>query len=84
VFVSGKPFWLSRIFAGKARAYPTVEYMVMHFSRILALPQKILLAWKGLPGTNTLAYQENLYILELKSFITLAKVKPYFLLSKIV
>jgi hypothetical protein len=71
VFVPAKP---SLMFAGKARAYPRVEYMVMHFSRILALPKNILLAWKGLLGTNTLAYQEKLYIMEVKCFITLAKV----------
>jgi hypothetical protein len=28
--------------------------------RLLALPTNIRLGWKGLPGTNTLAYYENL------------------------
>jgi hypothetical protein len=30
------------------------------------------LDWKGLPGTNTLAYYKNSYITDKKSFITLA------------
>jgi hypothetical protein len=29
-------------------------------------------SWKGLNGTNTLAYYENLQITDVKSFITLA------------
>jgi hypothetical protein len=29
-------------------------------SPLLALPTKTRLGWKGLPGTNTLAYYENL------------------------
>jgi hypothetical protein len=35
------------------------------------LPAIIRLGWKGLPGTNTLAYYENLLITDRKSFITL-------------
>ncbi len=34
----------------------------------------IRLFWKGLPGTNTLAYEEHKYIKELISFITLEPV----------
>jgi hypothetical protein len=37
------------------------------------LPSNIRLDWKGLPGTNTLAYYEHLCITEEKSFITLAQ-----------
>ncbi len=33
------------------------------------------LRWKGLPGTNTLAYYENLYITAVKSFIVEAPDK---------
>jgi hypothetical protein len=35
------------------------------------LPTSIRLSWKGLPGTNTLAYYENLQITDVKFFITL-------------
>jgi hypothetical protein len=35
------------------------------------LPAIIRLGWKGLPGTNTLAYYENSLITDRKSFITL-------------
>ncbi len=37
----------------------------------LALPTNIRLGWKVLPGTNTLAYYENLQIADVQSFITL-------------
>ncbi len=37
--------------------------------RLLASPTNIRLGWKGLPGTNTLAYYENLQIMAVKSFI---------------
>jgi len=30
--------------------------------RLLSLPTSIKLAWKGVPGTNTLAYLSNLKI----------------------
>ncbi len=40
--------------------------------RLLALPESIRLGWKGLPGTNALAYYENSYVTAVKSFITLA------------
>jgi hypothetical protein len=32
----------------------------------------VRLGWKSLPGTNALAYYENSYITDKKSFITLA------------
>ncbi len=35
------------------------------------LPINIRLVWKGLPGTKTLAYYENLYITAVKGLITL-------------
>ncbi len=42
-----------------------------------ALPTNIRLGWKGLPGTNTQAYYENQYIMDVKSFIRLApECKP--------
>jgi hypothetical protein len=38
----------------------------------VALPTNIRLGWKGLQGTNTLAYCENLSITAVKSFIVQA------------
>jgi hypothetical protein len=37
-----------------------------------ALPANIRLCWKGLPGTNALAYYEKSLHTAVKSFITLA------------
>jgi hypothetical protein len=37
----------------------------------MVLPTNITLGWKGLPWTNTLAYQEHLQIMDVKSFKTL-------------
>ncbi len=37
----------------------------------LALFAIIRLGWKGMPGTNTIAYYESLQITDRKSFITL-------------
>jgi hypothetical protein len=39
---------------------------------LLASPTNIRLGWKGLPGTNTLAYYENPLIMTVKSFIVQA------------
>ena len=36
--------------------------------RLLASPTNIRLGWKGLLGTNTLAYDKNTYITAVKSF----------------
>jgi hypothetical protein len=38
--------------------------------RFLPLPTNIILSWKDLPGTNTLAYYEYWQRKDLKSFIT--------------
>jgi hypothetical protein len=38
----------------------------------LALPTNNKLGWKGLTGTNILAYYENLHITAVKSFIVQA------------
>ncbi len=38
----------------------------------LALPANIQLGWKGLPGTNALAYYEKSELMSVKSFITLS------------
>jgi len=42
---------------------------------LLALPTNIRLGWKGLAGTNTLAYYEHLQITAVKSLITLTPGK---------
>ncbi len=47
-------------------ASPRVEHLAP------ALPANIRLGWKGLPGTNTLAFYENLSITAVKSFIVQA------------
>jgi hypothetical protein len=50
----------------------------MHLSRaplkgrLLVIPTNIRLGGRGLLGTNTFVYQENLLIAAVKSFITLA------------
>ncbi len=41
-----------------------------------ALPANIRIGWKGLLGTNTLAYCKNLQILAVKSFIVQAPGGP--------
>jgi hypothetical protein len=54
-------------------------------SLALALLENILLSWKGLPGTNTLAYYKHSQITAVKSFITMGisvddnAIKLYFL-----
>jgi hypothetical protein len=40
-------------------------------SKLLILPAIIRPGWKGLPGTNTVAYYRHLYITEENSFIIL-------------
>jgi hypothetical protein len=42
-------------------------------SRLLALLTKIRLSWKGLPGTNALAYYEHLQVTDVKRFIIFGK-----------
>jgi hypothetical protein len=53
VFVSSKPLQTSLMFAAK----------------VVALPKNNKLGWKGLPGTNTLAYYKNLQITTVKCVI---------------
>ncbi len=50
LFVPGKHFQPSLMFAGKAGAYPSEALL----GRLLALITNIRLSWKGLPGTNAL------------------------------
>jgi hypothetical protein len=44
---------------------------MLHLDKLLALPANIRLGCKGLQETKTLAYYENSYITDKKSFITL-------------
>jgi hypothetical protein len=53
-FGSGRPFQPSLIFESKARAY-----LSSLLGRFLALPTNITRGWKGIPGTNTLAYYDH-------------------------
>jgi hypothetical protein len=55
VFVPGKPFQPSLMFVGEARSLP-YGAPEKCFTRV----GSIRLGWQGLPGTNTLAYYENL------------------------
>jgi hypothetical protein len=45
--------------AGKGGAYPNKASFRLLLARLLALPTNIRLGWKGLPGTNALAYYEK-------------------------
>ncbi len=42
------------------------------YGRLLALPTNIRLGWKGLPGTNALAYYEKAQLTAIKCITTLA------------
>jgi hypothetical protein len=82
VFVPDKLFQPSLMFAGEARSLST---SVAHESA--ALLANIRLGWKSLPGTNALAYYENLSITDKKVFITLASgakvTKRFFFVSEV-
>ena len=58
------------MFAGETEAYPSEAFSgTPLLGRVLALPANIRLGWRGLPGSNTLAYYENPLIPTVKSFI---------------
>ncbi len=62
MFVPGKPFQPSLMFAGKARAYPSEAASgAPLYGRPLALPTNIRLGGRGLPGTNTVNYSREKY-----------------------
>ncbi len=58
VFVHGNPLHPSLIFVDKAREYLS-EPPFRHSINILALPTNIILGWKSLAATKTLAYYKN-------------------------
>jgi hypothetical protein len=60
--------------AGEAGAYPSeAPFRCSTLGSLLALPTNIRLGWKGLPGTNALAYYKNSGCTAVKSFITLTQ-----------
>jgi hypothetical protein len=59
------------MFSGKARSLPISGAPKSGFDRV-GSPEKIRVGWKGLPGTNALAYYEKPLHSAVKSFITLA------------
>ncbi len=60
MFAPGTLFQPSLMFAGKPGAYPRVDHLKdVSLGQAPALPVNTRLFWKGLPGTNTLAYYEN-------------------------
>jgi hypothetical protein len=60
MFVLGKPSKPSLMFVGEVKACPRVEHLKdASLQYAPTLPANIGLGWKGLPGTNSLAYYEN-------------------------
>jgi hypothetical protein len=74
VFVPGNPFQPSLMFTGNARVYVSgaPESGAPLYGRFMASPTNIRLGWKGLPGTNTLAYYENLLFFIFSSILPLS------------
>ncbi len=66
MFVPGKPLQPSLIFVCKDRSQPKSGA-----PEVPTLPLNIRLGWKGISGTNTLAYYEHSQIAAVKSFMTL-------------
>ncbi len=62
MFARGKPFQPSLLFASKAKAYTSPNHLkgAPLYGRLLALPTNIRLDWKGLTGTNTIAYYRHM------------------------
>ncbi len=58
VFVPAKPFQPSLVFASKIRVYPSeAPFRCSTLGEApVALPTNIILWWKALPRSNTLAY----------------------------
>ncbi len=80
MFVPGKPFQPSLMFAGNARTLPRVEHLkVASLGWPLALPANIRLGWKGLPRTNKPSYYEYLLITVEKVSITLGLGLTFFI-----
>ncbi len=60
MFVPGKPFESSQMFAGKSSRILNVDSLKgAPLEKAPALLANIRLGWKSLPGTNTLAYYKK-------------------------
>jgi hypothetical protein len=59
------------MFAGKARAYPSVEHRNGFACKLIRLGSE------GLQGTNTLAYCAHMYIMRVESSMTLTPVVDF-------
>jgi hypothetical protein len=68
VFVPGKTYQPSLMFAGKTGDYLSDAPL---YDRLLTLPTNIRLGWRGGPETNAPAYYENSKITDVKFFITM-------------
>jgi hypothetical protein len=70
--VPGRPLQAILMFGWKVGAYSIEAHF--RYSHI-ALSTNIRLGWKGLPGTNTLAFHEHSQITDVKVFVTLGRVR---------
>ncbi len=72
VFVHGRHFCASLMFAKKSRAYLSgASFRWTHPTYAPAIPPRIRLGWKGFPVTNTPAYLARSSLMKKKSFKTL-------------
>ncbi len=79
VFFRGWHFRPSPMFVSKSGAFLSKTHFRFYpLEMLLALPTNIVLGWKGLTGTNTLAYYEHFYITVVKGFIILGPVGKFF------
>ncbi len=72
MFVPDKPLQPSLMFVGEARNLPYSGALGRCLTQAPSLTANIRLGWKGLPGTNTLAYYKNQQTTSVKSFIVKA------------
>ncbi len=63
MFVLGKPFQNSLMFASEARAHLCEATALKLKGRLLTLPAKITLGWKSLPGAKRLIHITLFYSL---------------------
>jgi hypothetical protein len=86
VFVLGKSFQPCLCRWVRTLAYTRVEHLKgASFRLALALLGNIRQGWKGLPGTDTVAYYENSYITDIKRFVSLGPgvnvIKTFFFVT---
>ncbi len=69
MFAPGNPLQPSLIFVDRPGPYPRMKHLKDASNRLAqASLASIKLGWKGLEGTNTLAYYEQSQIAELEKF----------------